>query len=198
MRFPTSDLWSHLLTEDACGIVKRSFSLGIIPPCSNGCSVFKSACPPKMCLPKRSFYMYGGSIGVVTSWHSDLLAVLRKKHPCALTLWKWCRKNFAINLCAQRKRWLKAATPDDQKCSVDKGLTAWFSLFCARGILFNFLLIGWLFFSSWRNWLDLCVWQREKGIIGFELFHALGKKFVLSEVGKDMKCKQISACIYIL
>lgn len=45
--------------------------------------------------------------------------------------------------------------------------------------------------------MSLCFWQREKGTIGFELFRTLGKKFVLSEVGKDMKCKQISACIYI-
>lgn len=45
--------------------------------------------------------------------------------------------------------------------------------------------------------MPLCFWQREKGTIEFELFCALGKEFVLSEVGKDMKCKQISACIYI-
>lgn len=68
-------------------------------------------------------------------------------------------------------------------------LVCWFFVAWLVGCFIFFFLEGtvWVYASG----------KDKKGTIGFELFRALGKKFVLSEVGKDMKCKQISACIYI-
>lgn len=63
--------------------------------------------------------------------------------------------------------------------------------------LIFFWLVCWLFILlEGTGWVSASG-KEKKGTIGFKLFHALGKKFVLSEVGKDMKCKQLSACIYI-
>lgn len=70
---------------------------------------------------------------------------------------------------------------------IDKGPMACFS-FCLP-LFFFFLLegAGGVYTSG----------KEKKVFIRFELFCALGKKFFLLELGKDMKCKQVSAYIYI-